>query len=68
MAAGEHVATADQRLVMYNVPWAHYEVQLALRGENLDLALLCSFLDRPSATEAMRAFRDHLRRTTPSAP
>ena len=31
--AGEYVATADQRLVMYNVPWAHYEVQLALRGE-----------------------------------
>jgi Uma2 family endonuclease len=31
---GEYVATADQRLVMYNVPWAHYEVQLALRGES----------------------------------
>ena len=31
--AGEYVSTADQRLVMYNVPWAHYEVQLALRGE-----------------------------------
>ncbi len=31
--AGEYVATADQRLVMYNVPWTHYEVQLALRGE-----------------------------------
>jgi Uma2 family endonuclease len=30
---GEHVATADQRVVSYQVPWAHYEAQLALRGE-----------------------------------
>jgi Uma2 family endonuclease len=30
---GEHVATADQRVVTYQVPWAHYEAQLALRGE-----------------------------------
>lgn len=30
---GEYVPTADERVVMYNVPWAHYEVQLALRGE-----------------------------------
>ena len=30
---GEVVATADQRVVMHNVPWSHYEVQLALRGE-----------------------------------
>jgi Uma2 family endonuclease len=31
--AGEYVPTADQRLVTYNVPWSHYEAQLALRGE-----------------------------------
>jgi Uma2 family endonuclease len=31
--AGEHVPTADQRVVTFAVPWAHYEVQLALRGE-----------------------------------
>jgi Uma2 family endonuclease len=30
---GEHVPTADQRLVMHNVPWSHYEAQLALRGD-----------------------------------
>ena len=30
---GEHVPTADQRLVTYNVPWEHFEVQLALRGD-----------------------------------
>ena len=30
---GERVPTADQRLVMNNVPWSHFEVQLALRGE-----------------------------------
>jgi Uma2 family endonuclease len=30
---GEHVPTADQRLVTYNVPWSHYEAHLALRGD-----------------------------------
>jgi len=30
---GEHVPTADQRLVSFGVPWSHYETQLALRGE-----------------------------------
>jgi Uma2 family endonuclease len=30
---GERVGTADQRLVMYSVPWSHFEVQLALRGD-----------------------------------
>ena len=33
MQAGEHVPTADQRLVTYAVPWSHYEAQLALRGD-----------------------------------
>ncbi len=33
ISAGEHVPTADQRLVTYGVPWPHYEAQLALRGE-----------------------------------
>jgi Uma2 family endonuclease len=31
--AGEYVPTADERIVMYNVPWSHFEVQLALRGD-----------------------------------
>jgi hypothetical protein len=31
--AGESVPTADQRLVTYNLPWSHYETQLALRGD-----------------------------------
>lgn len=31
--AGEHVPTADQRVVTYNVPWTHYEAQMALRGD-----------------------------------
>ncbi len=31
----------------------------------LDLALMCSFLDRDSATDAMRGFRDALRATSP---
>ena len=31
---GEHVPTADQRVVLNRVPWSHYETQLALRGES----------------------------------
>jgi Uma2 family endonuclease len=31
--AGEHVPTADQRIVIYGVPWAHFEAQLRLRGD-----------------------------------
>jgi Uma2 family endonuclease len=30
---GEHVPTADQRIVTYGVPWSHYETHLALRGD-----------------------------------
>lgn len=30
---GEYVPTADQRLIRYNVPWAHFEAELALRGD-----------------------------------
>ncbi len=30
---GEQVATADQRVVAHNVPWSHYQAQVALRGE-----------------------------------
>jgi Uma2 family endonuclease len=30
---GEHVPTADQRVVMHGVPWSHFEAMLALRGE-----------------------------------
>lgn len=31
---GDVVGTADQRVVLHNVPWSHYEVMLALRGES----------------------------------
>jgi hypothetical protein len=33
LPAGEHVPTADQRVLLSAVPWAHYEIELALRGE-----------------------------------
>jgi Uma2 family endonuclease len=33
VAAGEHVPTADQRIITYGVPWSHYEAHLALRGD-----------------------------------
>jgi Uma2 family endonuclease len=30
---GEHVPSADQRIVLHGVPWTHYEAHLALRGD-----------------------------------
>jgi len=30
---GEVVKTADQRVILHGVPWSHYEVLLALRGD-----------------------------------
>jgi Uma2 family endonuclease len=30
---GEFVPTADQRLVMHDVPWAYYEIFLAMKGD-----------------------------------
>lgn len=30
---GDYVPTADERIVLYNVPWSHFEVQLAMRGD-----------------------------------
>lgn len=30
---GERVGTADQRVIRYGVPWEHFEVELALRGD-----------------------------------
>lgn len=33
ISPGEHVPTADQRIVLAGVPWSRYEVELALRGD-----------------------------------
>ena len=30
---GEIVTTADQRVILHGIPWAHYEIMLAVRGE-----------------------------------
>lgn len=57
IAAGERVATADQRVVTYGVPWSHYEVQLALRGEKGVPRL--AYLE--GALEIMTPSRDHER-------
>jgi Uma2 family endonuclease len=54
---GEHVPTADQRVVTYNAPWAHYEVQLALRGEKSVPRI--AYLE--GALELMTPSRDHER-------
>lgn len=31
--AGEHVPTADHRVVVAGATWEHYELELAMRGE-----------------------------------
>lgn len=55
--AGEHVPTADQRLVTYGVPWAHYEAQLALRGDRPVPRM--AYLE--GAMELMSPSKDHER-------
>ena len=55
--AGEHVPTADQRLVTYNVPWAHYEAHLALRGD----APVPRMAYLQGALELMSPSKDHER-------
>lgn len=54
---GEFVPTADQRVVMYGVPWSHYEAIAALRGEGSVPRI--AFLD--GAMELMSPSRDHER-------
>jgi Uma2 family endonuclease len=55
--AGEYVPTADQRLVTYNVPWSHYEAQLALRGD----APVPRMAYLEGALELMSPSKDHER-------
>jgi Uma2 family endonuclease len=52
---GEFVATADQRIVLHNVPWSHYEAQLAFRGDKASPRI--SYLD--GSMELMRPSKDH---------
>lgn len=49
--------SADQRIVMYNVPWSAYEAQLALRGDAPVPRV--AYLD--GAMELMSPSRDHER-------
>jgi Uma2 family endonuclease len=55
--AGEHVPTADQRVVMHGVSWTHFEAQLALRGDAPVPRL--SYLE--GVLELMRPSREHER-------
>jgi Uma2 family endonuclease len=54
---GERVATADQRLVRYSVPWSHFEVELALRGDRSSPRM--AYLQ--GALEIMSPSKDHER-------
>jgi Uma2 family endonuclease len=57
---GEHVPTADQRVLVYGVSWAQYEAHLAMRGERSvpRMAYLRGTL------ELMSPSRDHERITS----
>lgn len=55
--AGEHVPTADQRLVRYGISWSHFEAQLELRGDVSTPRM--AYLE--GAMELMTPSRDHER-------
>lgn len=57
---GEYIPSADQRVVVHGVPWAHYEAHLAMRGEKSvpRIAYLRGTL------ELMSPSRDHERLTS----
>lgn len=55
--AGEYVPTADQRVVMVGVPWAHFEAFLALRGDTAGPRM--AYLD--GQMEIMSPSKDHER-------
>lgn len=57
VTAGEYVPTADQRLVMYGVPWARYLAQLSVRGD----APVPRVAYLEGALELMSPSRDHER-------
>lgn len=52
---GEHVPTADERVVMYGIDWNGYETLLALRGERSQPRM--AYLD--GAVELMTTSRGH---------
>ena len=54
---GERVGTADQRIVRYGVPWEHFEVELALRGDRSSPRI--AYLQ--GALELMSPSKDHER-------
>jgi Uma2 family endonuclease len=60
ISPGEHVPTADQRIVLVGVPWSHYEVELALRGEK-SVPRLTYF---EGALELMSPSKEHERLTS----
>jgi Uma2 family endonuclease len=58
--AGEHVPTADHRVVLAGATWEHYEMELAMRGEKSVPRL--AYLE--GALELMSPSRDHERITS----
>ena len=53
----DRIETADQRLVTYGVPWSHFEVQLALRGDGSVPRM--AYLDK--TLELLRPSKEHER-------
>jgi|JI10StandDraft_1071094.scaffolds.fasta_scaffold00098_16 Uma2 family endonuclease len=59
-APGEHVPTADQRIVLVGVPWSRYEIEVVLRGE----ASVPRLAYLGGALEFMTPSKDHERLTS----
>jgi len=60
ISAGEHVPTADHRVVLAGATWEHYELELVMRGEKSVPRL--AYLEEE--LELMRPSRDHERITS----
>jgi Uma2 family endonuclease len=57
IARGEHVPTADRRMVLHRVSWAQFEAQLSIRGESASPRV--AYLD--GEMELMSPSKDHER-------
>src|SRR5215211_4048298 len=62
--AGEYIPMADQRVFLRGVPWAHYEVLLALKGEKAvpRIAYLDGVLELMSPSQYHERFKSYIGR------
>jgi hypothetical protein len=70
----DHTPVEDKLVVLRGVRWSDYQRQLELRGDRSvprfaylegDLVQLCTHLDRPMTSQAMREYRAALSQPKP---